>query len=179
MPAGFRRHLVGKTLRNLCRCDIAKIRAVGKLRHFRKQKDWILFKLHHKSSLLNCTDYAVLYPQNGDRIMVIVSRPSIPWHHVILCIPMDLFRGELQSSSVQFARRERVLILGCLCKRIGVHAGVVGRDCARRGSRDMTTPTEGHVIELDAMTSSTADRALTGYDVITNDAIQVDTAHKS
>jgi len=39
MPAGFRRHLVGKTLRSICRCDIAEIRAVGKLRHFRKQTD--------------------------------------------------------------------------------------------------------------------------------------------
>jgi len=31
MPAGFRRHLVGKTLRNVCHCDIAEIRSVGKL----------------------------------------------------------------------------------------------------------------------------------------------------
>jgi len=31
MPAGFRRHLVGKTLRNVFHCDIAKIRSVVKL----------------------------------------------------------------------------------------------------------------------------------------------------
>ena len=31
MPAGFRRHLVGKTLINVFRCDIAEIRFVGKL----------------------------------------------------------------------------------------------------------------------------------------------------
>ena len=31
MPAGFRRHLVAKTLRNEFHCDIAEIRFVGKL----------------------------------------------------------------------------------------------------------------------------------------------------
>ena len=31
MPAGFRRHLVGKTLINVFHCDIAEIRFVGKL----------------------------------------------------------------------------------------------------------------------------------------------------
>jgi len=31
MPAGFRRHLVGKTLRNNFLYDIAEIRFVGKL----------------------------------------------------------------------------------------------------------------------------------------------------
>ena len=31
MPAGFRRHLVGKTLINVCHCDIAEIRFVGKI----------------------------------------------------------------------------------------------------------------------------------------------------
>jgi len=31
MPAGFRRHLVGKTFRNDFHCDIAEIRFVGKL----------------------------------------------------------------------------------------------------------------------------------------------------
>ena len=31
MPAGFRRHLVGKTLINVCYCDITKMRFVGKL----------------------------------------------------------------------------------------------------------------------------------------------------
>jgi len=31
MLAGFRRHLVGKTLRNVCYCDVAEIRFVDKL----------------------------------------------------------------------------------------------------------------------------------------------------
>ena len=31
MPAGFRRHLVGKTLINVFLCDIAEIRFVGEL----------------------------------------------------------------------------------------------------------------------------------------------------
>jgi len=31
MPAGFRRHLVGKTLRNNFHCHIAEMRFVGKL----------------------------------------------------------------------------------------------------------------------------------------------------
>jgi len=31
VPAGFRRHLVGKTLINVFRCDITEIRFVGKL----------------------------------------------------------------------------------------------------------------------------------------------------
>ena len=31
VPAGFRRHLVGKTLGNAFHCDIAEIRFVGKL----------------------------------------------------------------------------------------------------------------------------------------------------
>jgi len=31
MPDGFRRHLVGKTLRNDFQCDIAELHFVGKL----------------------------------------------------------------------------------------------------------------------------------------------------
>jgi len=31
MPAGFRRHLVGKTLINAVHCDIAEVRFVGEL----------------------------------------------------------------------------------------------------------------------------------------------------
>jgi len=31
MPAGFRRHIVGKTLIDVFHCDIAEIRFVGKL----------------------------------------------------------------------------------------------------------------------------------------------------
>ena len=41
MPAGFRRHLVGKTVINVFHCDIAEIRFVGKLDHqtFHKPTD--------------------------------------------------------------------------------------------------------------------------------------------
>ena len=45
MPAGFRRHLVGKTLRNV--------------------------------SPANSTYYAMLYPQNGDRIVAIDTMTSL------------------------------------------------------------------------------------------------------
>ena len=31
VPAGFRRHLVGKTLSNVFHCDLAEMRFVGKL----------------------------------------------------------------------------------------------------------------------------------------------------
>jgi len=31
MPAGFRRHFVGKTLINVLHCDIAEVRFFGKL----------------------------------------------------------------------------------------------------------------------------------------------------
>jgi len=37
----------------------------------------MLFKYHEKSSPLNSTHYAVLYPQNGDRIVAIDSVPSL------------------------------------------------------------------------------------------------------
>ena len=48
MPAGFRRHLVGKTLINVFHCDIAETRFFGKLviiyRYFPKPTDRMLFK---------------------------------------------------------------------------------------------------------------------------------------
>jgi len=49
MPAGFRRHLVGKTLVNVFHCDIDEIRFVGKLvitchRNFHKLTDRMLYK---------------------------------------------------------------------------------------------------------------------------------------
>jgi len=31
MPASYRRHLMGKTVNNVCHCDLAEIRFVGKL----------------------------------------------------------------------------------------------------------------------------------------------------
>ena len=41
----------------------------------------MLFKQHDKSSPLNSTDYAMLYPQNDDRIVAIDSVTSLrPMH---------------------------------------------------------------------------------------------------
>jgi len=81
MPAGCRRHLVGKTLRNVFRCVIAEIRFVDKLviiyTYFRKPVDRMLLKQHNKSSPLDSAHYAILYPQNGDRIVAIDSVTSI------------------------------------------------------------------------------------------------------
>jgi len=37
----------------------------------------MLFKQHDKSSLLNSTHYATLYPQNGDRIVAVDFVTSI------------------------------------------------------------------------------------------------------
>ena len=80
MPAGFRRHLVCKTLKNVFfHCDIAEIRFVGKvvIIHFHKPTDRILFK-YDKSSPLNSTHhFYMLYPQNGDRIVAIDSVTSL------------------------------------------------------------------------------------------------------
>jgi len=56
MPAGFRRHLVGKILLNVFHCDIAQIRFVGKLviiQTFYKSMDRMSFKQHKKFSPLN------------------------------------------------------------------------------------------------------------------------------
>ena len=76
MPAGFRRHLVGKTLINVIHCDIAEVRFVGKLvivQTFHKPADRMLFKQHNKSSPLHSTHCAMLYPQNGVRVVAIDS----------------------------------------------------------------------------------------------------------
>ena len=57
--------------------DISEIRFVGKLviiyRHFNKPTDRRLFKQHDKSSPLDFTHYAKLYPQDGDRIGSVTS----------------------------------------------------------------------------------------------------------
>ena len=37
----------------------------------------MLFKEHHEASLYNCTHYAMLYPQNGDRIVAVDSVTSL------------------------------------------------------------------------------------------------------
>ena len=70
IPAGFRRHLVGKTLINVYHCDIAEKRSVGKLviiptflLNYR-----IEFYLYNTITL-NSAHYAMIYPQNGDCIV--------------------------------------------------------------------------------------------------------------
>ena len=40
-------------------------------------KESYYYYYYHKSSLLNSTHYAMLYPQNGDRIMAIDSVTSL------------------------------------------------------------------------------------------------------
>ena len=45
--------------------------------HFRKLTDSILCERLHRSSPFNSTQYAELYPQNGDRIVSIVSVTSL------------------------------------------------------------------------------------------------------
>ena len=72
MPAGLRRHLVGKTLRNVCHCDIAYIRFVGNLITdiFINQRTG--FSLNNAINLRpppNSAHCAVSYPQNGERIV--------------------------------------------------------------------------------------------------------------
>jgi len=76
----FCRHLVGKTLKNVCHCDIAYIRFVGKsviIWTFSLNTDSILFRWHDKSSPFNSTHHVVLYPQNGDRIVTIYYVTSL------------------------------------------------------------------------------------------------------
>ena len=83
MPAGFRRHLVGKTLRNDFHCDIAEIRMlcwqasdhIDILINQRIECYWnntINFR-----PLTSHIMYAKLYPQNGDRIVAIDSVTSL------------------------------------------------------------------------------------------------------
>ena len=85
MPAGFRRHLVGKTVINVFHCDITEIRFVGKLmtiRHF------------HKPTLIGChlintinlhrplTPHILCHviPTTGDRIVATASVTLL--HHM-------------------------------------------------------------------------------------------------
>ena len=82
MPAGFHRHLVGKNSWEIFATVISlEIRYVAKLviiQTFYQPTDWILFKWHDKSSALNYTHYAMLYPQNGGRIVAIdVTSPNV------------------------------------------------------------------------------------------------------
>jgi len=45
----------------------------------------MLHKQHDKSSPLNSTHYAMLYPQNGDRIVTIDSVTSLRPMYVCIC----------------------------------------------------------------------------------------------
>jgi len=81
MPAIFRRHLVGKTVRNVCHCVIAEIRFVGKLGDhtdifINRRIERCLNKTINLRPL-NSTHYAMLYPQNGGRIVAIDSVTSL------------------------------------------------------------------------------------------------------
>jgi len=76
MPAGFRRHLVDKTLITVFHSDAAEIRFVGELvviQTFSQTMQRIecnsLIKQHDTSLPLNSTHDAMLCPQNGDRIV--------------------------------------------------------------------------------------------------------------
>jgi len=75
MPAGFRRHFVGKIRRNVCYSAVTEI---GLLRLVGDHVDIFLneqvkFYLSNTVNLhrLNSTQYATLYPQNDDHIVTI------------------------------------------------------------------------------------------------------------
>ena len=70
MPAGFRRHLVGKLLEMIFTVISLKYPLLT-YRHFNKPTDRMLFKLHDKFSPLNFTHYAKLYLRNRYRIVAI------------------------------------------------------------------------------------------------------------
>ena len=125
MPAGFRRHLVGKTLLNDFHWDIAEIRFVGKLviiQTFHKPMDWMLIKLHDKSSPLSPHFYAMLglYPQNGDRIVAIGSVTSLHpmcWHSAsfihsfIHCISYQRIERTVRSTEISYSTVGRSYII--------------------------------------------------------------------
>jgi len=70
MPAGLRRHLVGKTLRNVCHCDIALLAVKYHTDIFVNQR--IKFYLNNAINL--CPLLRTLchvIPTNGDRVVVI------------------------------------------------------------------------------------------------------------
>ena len=77
MPACFRRHLVGKTLRNVSYSDVTEIRFVGRLLivwTFSSPNWW------HSSQL---TPH--IMPSYTHKL-AIVSRPQILWRYFTLCI---------------------------------------------------------------------------------------------
>ena len=65
----------------------------------------MLFKYHRKSSPLNSTHYAVLYPQNDDRIVAIDSvtsfHPVNTWHDTLVqywCLTLSTTKRTAEAS---------------------------------------------------------------------------------
>ena len=85
MPIAFCRHLVGKNREmfvTVIALKWALLVSHWSYGHFLKITDSILFERHVKSSPFNLTHYIVLYPQNGDRIVIIDSVTSLqPVHY--------------------------------------------------------------------------------------------------
>jgi len=100
MPAAFRRHLVGKTLRNAWHCDVAEIRFVGKLvikfRHFFINRRVELY-LNNKMNLRPLTPH--IMPCYTHK-MAIVSWPWILWRHFTLCVNQNWARPRSLSTTL-------------------------------------------------------------------------------
>ena len=63
--------------------------------HFLKPTDSVLFEQRDKSSTFNSTNFIVLYPQNGDRIVTL-------WRHFTPCIPGTQFRQATERFSARY-----------------------------------------------------------------------------
>jgi len=79
MPAGFRRHLVGKTPVNVFTVILLKYASLASDHTdiFINERIECNLNNANKSSPLNSTHYATLYQQNGDRIVTIDSVTSL------------------------------------------------------------------------------------------------------
>jgi len=113
MPSAFRRHLVGKTLKNAGYCNNSSDLICSRPRsegwphygrttlkyallvswlscgHFRKLTNSILCEQLHKSSSFNSTHHAKLHPQHGDRILTIASVTSLHMYNSLhVCKPL-------------------------------------------------------------------------------------------
>ena len=92
MPAGFRRHFVGKTLTSVCWCDIIKYALLLNDHMVIFLNHLIQFYLNNTLNLhpLNSTHYAVSYPQNIDRIVTTdcdVISPYVYYVGIICYVP--------------------------------------------------------------------------------------------
>ena len=76
MPAGFRCHLVGKTLRNVCYSAVTEICFVCRLADH-VDIFWLDFCFNNVVNLHLLTPHTKLYPQNGERIVTIVARAVV------------------------------------------------------------------------------------------------------